>query len=158
MAASAENLTPGDYIAHHLTNLRITVGEGGFWTLNLDSIIMGWLVGIVGIGAFYLIAFAFVVHTIGLGFRMWLEGRPPVTNLYSSAVFIGWACVPLALLAEWFSRTGILSIAASLMKSAILSHALLSSSNPPSTACSASTECGGSRKGSMLCSNAAVTS
>lgn len=56
MAASAENLTPGDYIAHHLTNLRISVGEGGFWTLNLDTIVMGWLVGIAGIGAFYLVA------------------------------------------------------------------------------------------------------
>jgi cytochrome c-type biogenesis protein CcsB len=44
--------------------------------------------------AFYLIGLAFVVHTGGLIFRMALEGRPPVTNLYSSAIFIGWgACV-----------------------------------------------------------------
>ena len=44
--------------------------------------------------AFYLILLAFVVHTFGLIFRMMLEGRPPVTNLYSSAIFIGWgACV-----------------------------------------------------------------
>jgi F-type H+-transporting ATPase subunit a len=54
--ASGTDLTPGDYIAHHLTNLKITVGEGGFWTLNIDSIIMGWLLGIVGIGTFYLVA------------------------------------------------------------------------------------------------------
>ena len=33
---------------------------------------------------------AWVVHTGGLLFRMWLERRPPVTNLYSSAIFIGW--------------------------------------------------------------------
>jgi len=44
--------------------------------------------------AYYLIVLAFVVHTFGLIFRMVLEGRPPVTNLYSSAIFIGWgACV-----------------------------------------------------------------
>src|SRR5262249_13873966 len=40
--------------------------------------------------AFYLILLAGVVHTFGLVFRMYLEGRPPVTNLYSSAIFIGW--------------------------------------------------------------------
>lgn len=54
--ASGTELTPGEYITHHLTNLKITVGDGGFWTLNLDSIIMGWLLGIVGIGTFYLVA------------------------------------------------------------------------------------------------------
>jgi ABC-type transport system involved in cytochrome c biogenesis permease subunit len=43
---------------------------------------------------FYLLVLAFVIHSLGLGFRMYLEGRPPVTNLYSSAIFIGWgACL-----------------------------------------------------------------
>ena len=40
--------------------------------------------------AFYLVILAGLVHTFGLVFRMALEGRPPVTNLYSSAIFIGW--------------------------------------------------------------------
>jgi ABC-type transport system involved in cytochrome c biogenesis permease subunit len=41
-----------------------------------------------------LLVLAFVIHSLGLGFRMYLEGRPPVTNLYSSAIFIGWgACL-----------------------------------------------------------------
>jgi len=54
--AAGTQLTPSDYIAHHLTNLRVTVGEGGFWTLNIDSIIMGWVLGIIGIGAFWVVA------------------------------------------------------------------------------------------------------
>jgi len=54
--AAGTDITPSEYIAHHLTNLRVSVGEGGFWTLNLDSIVMGWLLGIVGIGAFWWIA------------------------------------------------------------------------------------------------------
>ena len=44
-----------------------------------------------GVSAFYLVILAWVIHTFGLVFRMYLEGRPPVTNLYSSAIFIGWA-------------------------------------------------------------------
>lgn len=61
------------------------------------------------------LALAFVVHTIGLGSRIYLQGRPPVTNLYSSAVFIGWACVPIALVGEWVRRTGLLQLVASLI-------------------------------------------
>jgi hypothetical protein len=58
--------------------------------------------------AFYLIALAWTLHTFGLGFRMYLEGRPPVTNLYSSAVFIGWgAVVILGMVLEKIYRDGI---------------------------------------------------
>jgi F-type H+-transporting ATPase subunit a len=54
--SSGTEQTPGDYIAHHLTNLRYPIGEGDFWVLNLDSIIMGWLLGVIGIGLFYVVA------------------------------------------------------------------------------------------------------
>jgi len=57
--------------------------------------------------AFYLVALAWVIHTFGLGFRMYLEGRPPVTNLYSSAIFIGWAAVILGMVLEKIYRDGI---------------------------------------------------
>ncbi len=57
--------------------------------------------------ALWIIGLAFVVHTFGLIFRMVLEGRPPVTNLYSSAVFVGWGAVGLSLILERFFRGGI---------------------------------------------------
>ena len=50
---------------------------------------------------------AFVIHTIGLGFRMYLEGRPPVTNLYSSAIFIGWGACLLGIILERIFKGGI---------------------------------------------------
>jgi len=53
-----------------------------------------------------LVAFAFLLHTSGLLFRMVLEGRPPVTNLYSSSIFVGWAAALLGLVIEWFYRNG----------------------------------------------------
>jgi ABC-type transport system involved in cytochrome c biogenesis permease subunit len=49
---------------------------------------------------FALLVLAFVIHTIGLLFRMYLEGRPPVTNLYSSAIFIGWGACLLGIILE----------------------------------------------------------
>ena len=64
--------------------------------------------------AFYLIILAGLVHTFGLVFRMILEGRPPVTNLYSSAIFIGWGTMVLGLILERIYRVGIGSIVAAL--------------------------------------------
>jgi len=55
----------------------------------------------------WLVWLAFVIHTAGLVFRMVLEGRPPVTNLYSSAIFIGWGVVLLGLILEHLYRNGI---------------------------------------------------
>ena len=64
--------------------------------------------------AFYLIALAFVVHTFGIIFRMVLEGRPPVTNLYSSAIFIGWGACVLGLVLERVYRIGLGSAVAGM--------------------------------------------
>ena len=63
--------------------------------------------------AFYLIGLAWVIHTTGLVFRMHLEGRPPVTNLYSSAIFIGWAAVILGMVLEKIYHDGIGCVVAS---------------------------------------------
>ncbi len=64
--------------------------------------------------AFHLILLGLAVHTFGLVFRMVLEGRPPVTNLYSSAIFIGWAVVVLGLVLERIYRVGIGSMVAAM--------------------------------------------
>ena len=64
--------------------------------------------------AFYLILLAGVVHTAGLIFRMVLEGRPPVTNLYSSAIFIGWGAMILGVALERIYRIGIGNLVASV--------------------------------------------
>ena len=57
--------------------------------------------------AFYLLLLALVVHTFGLVSRMYLQERPPVTNLYSSAIFIGWGAVIVSLILERIFRDGI---------------------------------------------------
>jgi len=53
-----------------------------------------------------LLSAAVLVHTLGLGARVILQGRPPVTNLYSSAVFVGWVAALLGLLSERFHKKG----------------------------------------------------
>jgi ABC-type transport system involved in cytochrome c biogenesis permease subunit len=58
-------------------------------------------------GAVLLILSGFALHTFGLGARMFLQERPPVTNLYSSAIFIGWGTIIVALLLERIYKDGI---------------------------------------------------
>ena len=76
--------------------------------------VFSWLVwsGPLGRSAFRILAVAWVVTTVGIGTRMWLEGRPPVTNLYSSALFVGWGAVGLCLLLEAIYRNAVASVAA----------------------------------------------
>ena len=57
--------------------------------------------------AFRTLLIGFAIHTAGLIIRMVLEGRPPVTNLYSSAVFIGWGAIVLSIAIELFYRNAI---------------------------------------------------
>ncbi len=64
--------------------------------------------------AFNLVLLAWIATTVGIAVRMWLEGRPPVTNLYSSALFVGWGSVGLCLILERIFRNGIGSVAAGL--------------------------------------------
>ena len=63
--------------------------------------------------AVWLLWLALAIHTTGLIYRMVLEGRPPVTNLYSSAIFIGWGACVLGLILERFHRNGIGAVVAS---------------------------------------------
>ena len=70
---------------------------------------------VLGRGAFYLTLLAFIATTAGIATRMWLEGRPPVTNLYSSALFVGWGSVGLCLILEKIYRNAIGSVAAGVI-------------------------------------------
>jgi len=64
--------------------------------------LFGWLFrkdGFVGVARTLLVC-AFVPHTFAIVARVFLSGYPPVTNLYSSAIFIGWAAVAAGIVLE----------------------------------------------------------
>ena len=49
MSTEAE-LTPTQYISHHLTNFTAPIGDGSFWTLHVDTLVTSVLLGILGFG------------------------------------------------------------------------------------------------------------
>jgi ABC-type transport system involved in cytochrome c biogenesis permease subunit len=84
------------------------------WILYIAAFVISVLTWLMPAGsatlrrsAFWLTVFTLALHTFALGSRIYISGRPPVTNLYSSAVFIGWGCVVLGLILEVVFRLGI---------------------------------------------------
>jgi ABC-type transport system involved in cytochrome c biogenesis permease subunit len=77
--------------------------------------------------AFVLTLLTLAVHTWALIVRISLTGRPPVTNLYSSAIFIGWGCVVLCTILEWLYKSGIGIVVAAItgMITLIVAHNLV---------------------------------
>jgi len=79
--------------------------------------IFSWfnLSGTLRRAAVWLVALGLLIHTTGLVYRIVLQDRPPVTNLYSSAIFIGWGAVILGLILEKFHKNGIGAVVAAGM-------------------------------------------
>ncbi|NBV42683.1 hypothetical protein EBR96_07950, partial [bacterium] len=48
----------------------------------------------------------YMIHTGSILARMWIQGRPPVTNLYTSSVFVGWVAIGLGILLERMYKNG----------------------------------------------------
>ena len=76
--------------------------------------------------AYQLLLLALTIHTSGLIFRMYLEARPPVTNLYSSAIFVGWGAAILGIVLErvWKDGIGGVTAAAVGVTTLIIAHNL----------------------------------
>ncbi|WP_243336611.1 cytochrome c biogenesis protein [Anaeromyxobacter soli] len=98
------------------------------YVLALLAVFVSWLWRPVLLQrlAFGLLLAGAVVHTLGLASRVLIQGRPPVTNLYSSAVFVGWAAVLLGVVLERMYRRGFATAvaASSGFASLIVAHHL----------------------------------
>jgi len=126
-------------IEHRVNDVRPFVLANVFYIVAFLLVAFGWLVqrspSVEGsempierggfssallTSAAWLTLFTLLIHTVALGVRMYLQGRPPVTNLYSSAVFIGWGAVVAAMILEWLFRNGIGTLTAAALGFATL--------------------------------------
>jgi F-type H+-transporting ATPase subunit a len=48
--------SPSDYVQHHLTHNKLAIGEGKFWQIHLDSLVMSIALGLLGMFLFWLVA------------------------------------------------------------------------------------------------------
>ena len=72
------------------------------------------------LAAVLLVAAALVPHTLGILLRMKIMGRPPVTNLYTTFIFVGWVSALLGLVLEYLQRNRLGLLTASISGLALL--------------------------------------
>ncbi len=79
------------------------------YAITVLMVFASWLTSSENLRAwsYRLLVACFVLHTLALGYRMWLHGRPPVTNLYSSGIFVAWGAVALGIMLERVWKNGI---------------------------------------------------
>jgi ABC-type transport system involved in cytochrome c biogenesis permease subunit len=72
------------------------------YVIVLILAVLSWIVWPreMWLSAVMLLGVTLLMHTAALLLRMYIQGRPPVVNLYSSAVFIGWGCALVCFLME----------------------------------------------------------
>lgn len=56
---------------------------------------------------------AFILHTVGFVFRCYLAGRPPVSNMYESIIWVAWGAVLFSIVLGFFYRNTFFAAAAS---------------------------------------------
>ncbi len=67
----------------------------------------------LGVAGFGLVVAGFVVHAYGIVLRISISGRPPVTNMYESVVWVAWGAVLFALIFEAIYRARYFALSAS---------------------------------------------
>lgn len=47
--------SPSEYVTHHLKHWQVSIGDGAFWTINVDSLLVSIIVGVLTMGTFWLV-------------------------------------------------------------------------------------------------------
>ncbi|HYE18298.1 MAG TPA: cytochrome c biogenesis protein CcsA, partial [Tepidisphaeraceae bacterium] len=93
-----------------------------FYVIVLVLALVGWMLAPFPNGArvflrsaFWVLSLTVLVHAFALIGRIYISGRPPVTNLASSAMFIGFGAAVFGVILELLFRNGVGSVAAALV-------------------------------------------
>jgi ABC-type transport system involved in cytochrome c biogenesis permease subunit len=105
--------------------LEVTYYKAKFFGMSLFLYVIAFLVAatrwlrpknrVLGVAAWLALSLPFLVHTAGIVVRCIIRGRPPVTTLYETLVFVSLIVVFVCLCIEWVNRRGVaVSLGASL--------------------------------------------
>ncbi len=56
----------------------------------------------------------FILNSYGFGLRIYLTGRPPVSNMYESVIWVAWGVILFAMIFEYLKRREIFILSASI--------------------------------------------
>lgn len=76
------------------------------WALSKESLMKAvWVLLVIG----------FALHTYGFGLRMYIMGRPPVSNMYETVVWVSWGAIVFATVLELIYKFRIILVAGTLV-------------------------------------------
>lgn len=114
----------GEHASERKLSLELIFNRGKFFTRSFTFYLMAFLAIIAGMMfwgeqlrrvAFALLGIGFLFHAVGLTIRTVIMGRPPVSNLYESIVFVGFVAALFGILLEWRKKNSLGIIIASLV-------------------------------------------
>lgn len=97
---------------------RAKILYGLAFLLGLGGILTNWK--LLRYAAAGLTVAAIVPHAVAMIWRMMIMGRPPMTNLYATFIFVGIVVALLGLAVEWFQRNNLGSVLAGFSGLALL--------------------------------------
>jgi ABC-type transport system involved in cytochrome c biogenesis permease subunit len=105
--------------------------------LYMGAFLLGWLSWLgwnvpLRRAALWLTLLTLAAHTLAIAARIYISGRPPITSLYSSTLFVGWFGVVLAILLEFYSPLGIANVVGAFLGFATLLISVLLTTAVPS--------------------------
>lgn len=98
---------------NHLRPFRISwiVYVSGFISLLIYLVGRKKIFEKIGIAA---VLGGLLVHTYGFGLRCLIAGRPPVTNMYESVIWVTWGCILFAMLVWMAYKNSVIPAAATV--------------------------------------------
>ncbi len=90
------------------------------WIIYLIGALLGLVAWQTSWKSMYVASFVamfggLIIHTYGMYLRVVLTGRPPVSNMYETVIWVAWGAVAFAMFFEWFRKKGYLLMAGGIV-------------------------------------------
>ena len=89
----------------------------GIVSLSLNFFVSNRMLYLFGIGSFVL---SFFFEVYGFGLRSWIAGRPPVSNMYESVIWVAFGCMLFGLILEGIYRQRVIALGAMIFSTIAL--------------------------------------
>lgn len=88
-----------------------------FYLLTALALLLSWILGRT---TFFRVAWAFLIigfaiHTYGFALRVYLMGRPPVSNMYETVIWVSWGVILFSIILELINKFRFVLLAGSLV-------------------------------------------
>ena len=88
-----------------------------FYLVTALSLLLSWILAKPPLfkAAWVFLLIGFAIHTYGFALRVYLMGRPPVSNMYETVIWVSWGVILFAIVLELINKFRFILLAGSLV-------------------------------------------